>query len=120
MARRVGALLFVFLVAGAPAALTACQIACAAHDSHRSADAWRPHSCHGTQPADGPAIGAGAHICGHDEELPAAASAFTLIALAAAASPALVMVPVPDDALPPVAVVISLPGHPRFPLPLRI
>jgi hypothetical protein len=119
MSLRLGAWLLVLVVAGAPAALTACEIVCAAHDSHSEAAA---HSCHRTQPSDGPLIDVGVQVCGHDEELPDAAPAQvnppTLLAVAVATSSIL---PMPAASLDGMHVVVSWPlGHLKRPTPLRI
>lgn len=124
MSRRLGALLLVLVVAGAPAALTACEIVCAARDSHAAADGSgsAAHSCHGTRPSDGPLIGTGVQICGHDEELPAAAAAQTappLVAAVAILTPSILSSV--DGVLHRVHLVVpSPPGHPQLPVPLRI
>jgi hypothetical protein len=70
MSQRLGALLLMLVVAGAPAALTVCEIVCAARGSQSSSVA---HSCHGTQPSYGAHIDAGAQLCGHEDALPTAA-----------------------------------------------
>lgn len=117
--RTLTAVTLALVVAGAPAALTACEIVCAAHDSHSEAAA---HSCHRTQPSDGPLIDAGVQVCGHDEELPDAAAAQvnppTLLAVAVATSSIL---PMPPASLDGVHVVVSSPSaHLKRPAPLRI
>ena len=119
MSSRLGALLLVFIVAAAPAVLTACEIVCAVRDSHTPAAG---HSCDGTQPSDGPLIGSRVHICGHDEALPTAASQAAPQSLfAVAAVPNLSILSALDDALFRVDVVVATsPGHPTHPVPLRI
>jgi len=75
MGRRLAALVLALVVTGAPSALAACEIACVLTDgrplsgSHTSA-----HTCHGTARSESPTIRGAFHICGHDDELPAAAS----------------------------------------------
>lgn len=118
MSRRLGALLLVLVVAGAPAALTACEIVCAARDSHAPAAA---HSCHRTQPSDGPLIGAGVQVCGHDEGLPEAAAQGNPPPVLAAAIVTPSIFSSPGDGLHRVHVgVSSLPVPLTRPTPLRI
>ena len=66
MVRRLLAFVLAALIPGAPVVTAACQASCAfkaaAHAEH--------HSCHGdAAPADA-AITAGAHACGHIDQLP--------------------------------------------------
>ena len=71
MIRRVNALMLALMVASAPAALTACELMCAAADTGRETPT---HSCH-PQPSGAPvsiSIGSGLHVCGHGDALPAA------------------------------------------------
>jgi hypothetical protein len=119
MARRLGTLLLALVVTGAPAALTACEIVCAARDSRSLPGGSAAHSCHRTQPPDGPGIGTGAQNCGHDEELPAAAAQAAPPSAPAVAVLTSTPLPSMEGAFHP-AQVVSSPGHPRLPTPLRI
>jgi hypothetical protein len=65
---RLAALVMTLVVGAAPAALTACEIACAMA-SDESRDASSVHSCHGSPRHDASSIGAGTHACGHEDEL---------------------------------------------------
>lgn len=70
MVRRLGAFVLALVLTGAPAALTACELACAAHDDGRGAPT---HSCHSSEPEGTTSItSGGVHVCGHGDELPAA------------------------------------------------
>lgn len=71
MVRRVDALLIVLMVAGAPGALMACEIACASHD--RQLSGAETHSCHEVQRSRAASVVSGVHICGHESEMPEAA-----------------------------------------------
>ena len=76
MIRRVSALVFALMVASAPAALTACELTCAAADTGGEAPT---HSCH-SQASGAPisvSIVSGVHVCGHGDALPAAPGKMT-------------------------------------------
>lgn len=72
MVRRLAAFALALVVAGAPSVLTACELACAAHDDGGGAPT---HRCHSSQSEDTTSITritSGVHVCGHGDELPAA------------------------------------------------
>jgi hypothetical protein len=54
-------------VAGAPAALTACELMCASAGAESHATG---HSCHEAQSPGTTSVGGGAHRCGHGDALP--------------------------------------------------
>jgi len=92
MVRRLAAFVLALGITGAPASLTACEILCASRANHEShGDGAGPrHSCHATEPNDtAAAVTTGVHVCGHGEELPAAAA--KIVPQAA---------PAPTDAIP--------------------
>lgn len=121
MSRRVGSILLAIVVVGAPAALTTCEIVCTLRDGRGHADVSALHSCLGTQPPNGPGIKAGTRICGHDEELPVAASQAAPVSLPGVGEPAPSIVSFVADALPRVRfVVLWSPRHPTRPVPLRV
>ena len=74
MIRRVGAFLLAVVVTSAPAALTACELMCAAADTGREAPT---HSCHSPQPGVPISIAGDVHVCGHGDALPAAPGKMT-------------------------------------------
>lgn len=71
MVRRIAGLVLALLVAGAPAALTACELLCASHDVQPA------HACHESQPAGTTSVTGGLDVCGHGDVLPEAAGALT-------------------------------------------
>ena len=71
------ALVLALFVAGAPSALMACEVLCAATGA-QSPQAGG-HSCHETQPQDAPSVGGGGHICGHTDGLPLASRGLTSV-----------------------------------------
>jgi hypothetical protein len=74
MIRRISGLVLAVSVASAPAALTACELMCAAADaSHET----RTHSCHSQQPGAPISIASGVHVCGHGDALPPASGKVT-------------------------------------------
>ena len=119
MRRRLAAAAFVFVLVGAPAALTACELVCAIADAAPAGNS-PSHSCHGTQPPEGPAFSAGVHACGHSSELPEAKTAASVTAApGAAAAPVSARIAAPD-ALLAHEFVTSRPRPSRVPAPLRI
>lgn len=74
MIRRVHGLMLALFVASAPAALTACELMCAAADAGREA---LTHSCHSQQSRAPISIASGGHVCGHGDALPAAPGKMT-------------------------------------------
>jgi hypothetical protein len=74
MIRRVHALMLALLVASAPAALTACELMCAAADAGREAPT---DSCHSHQSRAPISIASGGHVCGHGDALPVAPGKMT-------------------------------------------
>jgi hypothetical protein len=122
MPQQLGVLLLVSVIAAAPIALTACEIVCAVRDSHQPTGHSAPagHSCHRTQPTQGPAVDAGVRICGHDETLPAGSQAVLLSMPALAAlTPSLVVSP-GDASHRSHIVALSPIGPSGPPVPLRI
>jgi hypothetical protein len=89
MVRRIMSVIVAFVLTGAPVATIACEAACAARGS-ASAAAGEHHSCHHEPPAgQGSTIGAGAHACGHTDDVPSAVGQ----ALWSLAMPAVVTTP---------------------------
>lgn len=119
MSRRLAAALLTLVVAGAQASLAACAIACVTRDIERSAESAVAHSCHRTQPSDGPIVDAGVRICSHDEDLPAAAQPAGAFVPAVVASP--VILSIAGGAMPRGAAAMGPPpGPPGLRVPLRI
>jgi hypothetical protein len=65
MTRRVVTLVLAFVVAAAPSALVACELACATH--HTAPGDAPAHTCHETPLARASIVSAGVHICGHGD-----------------------------------------------------
>lgn len=76
MRRRVVALLVAFVVAGAPAALEACHVACAMSTdaASQSKSGASEHSCHHQTDAHRGSAVAAVHVCGHADAPPSAAT----------------------------------------------
>jgi len=72
MGLRLVAVAIACLMTCTPVVTTACQATCTARE-HAAGTTGEHHSCH-TVPADadGPAVTAGAHDCGHSDEAPTA------------------------------------------------
>lgn len=122
MIRRVSALMLALMVASAPAALTACELMCAAADTGREAST---HSCH-SQPSGAPisvSIVSGVHVCGHGDALPAAPGKMTAHGASgpatAVASPVFLFDAADIQYWSP-RVTAFPPGPPKGALPLRI
>jgi hypothetical protein len=71
MGLRLVAVAVACLMTWAPVATTACQATCSARE-HAAPNTAEHHSCHTPAAADGPAVTAGAHACGHSDEAPTA------------------------------------------------
>lgn len=69
MIRRISGLVLAVFVASAPAALTACELTCAAADASHETPT---HSCHSQRPDAPISIASGVHVCGHGDALPPA------------------------------------------------
>ncbi|HEY3160098.1 MAG TPA: hypothetical protein VGJ78_14130 [Vicinamibacterales bacterium] len=67
MVVRVVAVALACVMTGAPVATTACQAACAEHEQ-APATTNEHHSCHHMAAADGVAVTAGSHLCGHSDD----------------------------------------------------
>jgi hypothetical protein len=120
MSQRLGAWLLVLVVVGAPAALTVCEIVCAARDSRSSSVA---HACHRTQPSDDAHIDAGAQLCGHEDALPTAARQVMLLLASppGVAVTAHALIAHADSTIHRAhAITSSLPDSSGLPRPLRI
>ena len=74
MIRRVSGLMLALFVASAPAALTACELMCAAADASHETPT---HSCHSQQPGTPISIASAVHVCGHGDALPPAPGKMT-------------------------------------------
>lgn len=117
MRQRVAALVIALMVAGAPAALIACELLCAAPDGQPS------HACENGQPAGTTSVTGAVHACGHDDALPEASGMVTPQSSPVAMVVA-VMSPQPfhaQGAGPRLVVVASvLPASPTLKTQLRI
>jgi len=94
MVARIVPLLIALSVAGAPVAVEACQVMCAASDhvgmpraaiGHASHD--RSHSCHGDNGDAGPRLSQLPHTCGHDGEEPPTAPHISASRISTIATP---------------------------------
>ena len=126
MVRRVGAFLLALVVTGAPAALTACELGCAAHGGDSShGDANAPlHSCHDTHSEGSTtSVSSRVHVCGHGDALPTAPGNPTLQTAPTPTVAAIVPTPHldPERLLRRSQTISSSPsGHSKVTTPLRI
>lgn len=120
MIRRVSALMLAMFVASAPAALTTCELMCAAADASREAPT---HSCHPQQSGVPISIASDVHVCGHGDGLPAAPEKMTAHGASspatAVASPLFLFDAAGIQNRFP-RVTASPPGPPKGAVPLRI
>ncbi len=127
MRRRALALTLGLLVGGAPEALALCHVACAASIADVTAASHHVHpSSHVSAADDAPqsagTASTGSHLCGHPDELPAAA--FPIVQLTA---PAAILTTIfnaaprlPGSEQASYAIQMPPPDDGRFAIPLRI
>jgi hypothetical protein len=84
------------LITWAPVATTACQATCSARE-HAAGQTAEHHSCHTPAAADGPAVTAGAHTCGHSDEAPTAIDQLSQMRAVAPAVTVAAFVPIPPS-----------------------
>jgi len=124
MGLRLVAVAVACLMTWEPVATTACQATCSARE-HAAGRTGEHHSCHtATAAADGPAVTAGAHTCGHSDEAPTAIDqSWQMRAVApAVAVAAFVVTPPSGEAPRPCAARLehSPPGLLALNTPLRV
>lgn len=128
MLKRVLPLLLALAVAGAPAALEACAVACASSMAHpATTDAAHDHPCHDKAAPQGPQVSSPPHACSHGGDLPstpsvaAAQNTSVVVPLALVVASTTLVAPVRAPMLASAFTARSLdPAGLRLAIPLRI